>query len=215
MNVKWFTFKGTMLLIALLCILPTQAQEEQYDKRVHRYRKHWSNLIPTHTKLQYAGNMGFMSFGFGWDYGKHNQWETDVLFGYLPRYQSHENKLTFTLKQNFIPWSCQIKKSNFSLEPLATGMYLNTVLGDEFWVREPDRYPEGYYGFSSRIRIHAYIGQRFTYELNRQKQYKAKAITLYYELSTCDLYLISAIGNKYLKPSDYLSLSFGIKFQLL
>ena len=42
-------------------------------------------LIPTHTKSQFAGNMGLLSFGTGWDYGRRNQWETDVFFGVLPR----------------------------------------------------------------------------------------------------------------------------------
>ena len=41
----------------------------RYDKRIHRYRKHWESLIPTHTKLQFAGNMGLLSLGTGWDYG--------------------------------------------------------------------------------------------------------------------------------------------------
>jgi hypothetical protein len=43
----------------------------------------------------------------------------------------------------------------------------------------------------------------------------AKQVSLFYELSTCDLYLVSAATNSYLKPKDYLSLSFGLKLQLL
>ena len=114
-----------------------------YDRRVRRYRRHWAALIPTHTKLQFAGNMGLLSFGFGWDYGKRNQWETDLLFGFVPKYESDKAKATFTLKQNYIPWSLQIKESRFSAEPLACGLYFNTVFGDEFWVSEPERYPKG------------------------------------------------------------------------
>ena len=38
-------------------------RSSRYDKRVHRYRKHWESLIPTHTKLQFAGNMGLLSLG--------------------------------------------------------------------------------------------------------------------------------------------------------
>ncbi|WP_294617552.1 hypothetical protein [uncultured Bacteroides sp.] len=187
----------------------------RYDRRVHRYRKQWDALIPTHTKLQFAGNMGLLSFGTGWDYGKRNQWETDVFLGILPKYQSDCAKLTFTLKQNYIPWSLQIKESRFSAEPLACGMYFNTVFGDDFWVNEPDRYPKGYYGFSSKVRIHAFLGQRITYDIDPHRRFTAKALTLFYELSTCDLYIVSAFTNKYLKPKDYLSLSFGLKLQLL
>ena len=45
-------------------------RHHKYDKRVHRYRRAWEALIPTHTKLQYAGGMGLLSWGIGWDYGK-------------------------------------------------------------------------------------------------------------------------------------------------
>lgn len=190
-------------------------QPSRYDIRVHRYRKHWEVLIPTHTKIQFAGNMGLISFGTGWDYGKHNQWETDIFFGVLPKYQSSRTKLTFTLKQNYIPWSLQIKESRFSAEPLTCGMYFNTVFGNEFWVNEPERYPKGYYGFSSKVRIHAFLGQRLTYDIDPRRRFTAKAITLFYEVSTCDLYIVSAFTNKYLKPRDYLCLSFGVKLQLL
>lgn len=186
-----------------------------YDRRVRRYRRHWAALIPTHTKLQFAGNMGLLSFGFGWDYGKRNQWETDLLFGFVPKYESDKAKATFTLKQNYIPWSLQIKESRFSAEPLACGLYFNTVFGDEFWVSEPERYPKGYYGFSSKVRIHIFLGQRLTYDIDPKRRFTAKALTLFYELSTCDLYLISAATNRYLRPRDYLSLSFGVKIQLL
>ena len=44
-------------------------------------------MIPTHTKLQYAGGMGLLSWGIGWDYGKRGQWETDLLLvGLMRRY---------------------------------------------------------------------------------------------------------------------------------
>ena len=97
-------------------------------------------LIGKHDRIRTA------PLGTGWDYGKRNQWETDIFLGVLPKYQSDCTKLTFTLKQNYIPWSLQIKESRFSAEPLTCGMYFNTVFGDEFWVNEPDRYPKGYYG---------------------------------------------------------------------
>lgn len=196
-------------------IMITPTRHNRYDRRVHRYRKHWEALIPTHTKIQFAGNMGLLSFGTGWDYGKHNQWETDFFLGVLPKYQSERTKMTFTLKQNYIPWSLQIKESRFSAEPLTCGMYLNTIFGDEFWTHEPDRYPKGYYGFSSKVRFHIFLGQRITYDIDPKRRFTAKAITFFYELSTCDLYVISAATNKYLKPKDYLSLSFGLKLQLL
>ena len=190
------------------------ARQMRYNRRVERFYRNWNRIIPSYAKLQYAGNMGLLSFGTGWDYGKHNQWETDLFLGFLPKYSSKKAKITMTLKQNYIPWNIPLKKG-FSVDPLACGLYLNTVFGDQFWVHEPDRYPKGYYGFSSKIRIHIYLGQRLTYNIPAHYRFFARGITFFYELSTCDLYLISAATNRYLKPKDYLSLSFGLKFQWL
>lgn len=100
------------LITAPDTIQHTSSPHNRYDKRVHRYRKHWEKLIPTYSKLQFAGNMGLLSVGTGWDYGKRDQWETDIFLGFLPKYQSDKAKLTFTLKQNYIPWSLPIKTAS-------------------------------------------------------------------------------------------------------
>lgn len=36
-----------------------------YEKRVLKYMASWNKLIPSYTKLQYAGNMGLISGGIG------------------------------------------------------------------------------------------------------------------------------------------------------
>ena len=156
-------------------------RHHKYDKRVHRYRRAWEALIPTHTKLQYAGGMGLLSWGIGWDYGKRGQWETDLLLGFIPRYSSK---------------------------------HFNTVFSDDFWTSEPERYPRGYYGFSTRIRTHIFLGQRVRFDVPEKYRKFSKSITAFYEISTCDLYVVSAFNNSYLKPDDYLRLSFGLKFQI-
>ena len=186
----------------------------RYMRNSLRARQRWERLIPTYSKIQYAGNMGLLSFGTGWDYGKRNQWETDFFLGFVPKYSSKKTKITMTLKQNFIPWDITLGKG-FILEPLTCGMYVNTVFGSQFWVSEPDRYPKGYYGFSSKVRFHVFAGQRLEYDIPSHRRLFARSVTVFYEISTCDLYLISAVQNSYLRPRDYLSLSFGLKFQWL
>ncbi len=233
MIMRRWSFKGMALGVALaasaFCVqaqetvaYPYTLQEDsvwasdpaprRYDKRVHRYRRAWEALMPTHTKIQMYGGMGLVSLGTGWDYGKRGQWETDVLLGIIPRYSSQSAKVTLTLKENYIPWSVWLGKG-FSLEPLSAGLYFNTVFSKEFWTREPDRYPRGYYGFSTRIRTHIYLGQRIRMDVPERYRMFSKSVTFFYELSTCDLYIVSAFTN-HLKPRDYLRLSFGLKFQI-
>lgn len=96
----------------VLPVIPKAVKRTGYDNRVHRFRKNWERIIPTHAKIQYAGNMGLLSFGTGWDYGKRNQWETDILLGFIPKYSSKKTKVTMTLKQNYMPWSINIGKDS-------------------------------------------------------------------------------------------------------
>lgn len=201
------------IIIFLFSNLAAIAQNG-YERRVEKYQSRWDKLIPSHSKIQFAGGMGLLSAGVGWDYGKNNQWETDVMLGYLPKYSTKTSKVTFTVKQNFIPWRKQLNKS-FSIDPLACGLYVNTILNGDFWVSEPDKYPNGYYSFSTKMRFNIFVGQRITIHIPPEKRFLANSMSLFYEISSNDLYIVSAFTNGYLKPKDYLRLSFGIKLQLL
>ena len=75
--------------------------------------------------------MGIISLGIGWEYGKRRQWETQLLFGYIPKFSSDDEKFTMTLKENFIPWRRNIGKG-WWFEPLECSLYFNTVFGHDF-----------------------------------------------------------------------------------
>ena len=186
----------------------------RYDRRVHRYRLQWQSLIPTQTVVQFAGNMGLLSFGVGWEYGRHKQWETHLLFGFLPRYGSDRAKVTMTLKENFIPWSIYLKRG-WAVEPLSVGLYFNTVFGPEFWRSLPARYPDSYYPFlSTKVRVNVFAGQRVELVLPSNRRKFVKSITAFYELSTCDLYLRALVQDGSVSLCDIFGLSLGLKFQL-
>lgn len=219
MNASRCVFRA--LLLAACCCLAgvsraqgTAAPEAslRLDDREHCGYAGWERTVPTHVKVQYAGGMGFLSAGIGWDYGRKCRWETDVLIGFLPKAYSDRTHATLTLRQNYIPWSIRCC-DRFAVEPFACGIYLNLISGEDYWVREPDRYPSArYYGFTSRLRAHLYVGQRFTYYLKNDSL--LRHITLYYELSANDLDIIAKCGNKSLALSDIVFFSVGIKLQL-
>ena len=198
--------------LSLLSLNGYADETSPYKKRVASYQQLWESLIPTYSKIQYAGGMGLVNIGVGWSYGKNQHWETDVFIGFIPRYSSDNSKFTMTLKQNFIPWEKEIG-NRFTFEPLTCGLYFNTVFSDEFWTKEPDRYPKGYYGFSTRVRTHVFVGQRLRFNIPDKKRFFSRSITAFYEISTCDLYVASAFTN-HLNPDDYLRLSFGLKFDI-
>lgn len=193
---------------------PTDSLEavplRKWDKRIHQKYEGWERLRPTHVKYQYAGGMGVSAFGIGWDYGKRRQWETDFLVGFLPSKYADKFRLTFTVKQNYIPWSMSFDE-HWALEPFYCGLYVTTIAGEEFWKQEPGRYPNRYYNFSTKLRPYIFIGQRINLNLDNNL---VKHISLFYEISSCELYIISKITNSSLKMKDILRFSFGAKIQL-
>lgn len=196
-------------------IVTEQASPSRYDQRVHRYRRHWGAIIPTQVIIQNAGNMGYMSLGIGWDYGRRRQWETHLLWGFIPKYDSPRPKMTMTVKETYIPFSVYLG-SDFALEPLSTGLYVNTVYGHEFWRSQPGRYPVKYYeALSTKFRINAFLGQRLTMRVPNNRRLFVKSISAFYELSACDLYVRAMFQDSSIKLWDILALSLGLKLQLL
>ncbi len=181
------------------------------------YRKQWNKLIPSYSKIQIAGGIGRVAIGPGWDYGRKSQWETDFLIGYLPKYKSKYWKITLTLKQNYIPWQIPLGNTPLTFSPLSCGIYGCLLIGggENFWIKEPPRYPDrSYYRFPTRIRGHIFLGERFTLNIKHGMSRTHKSIAFYYEICTHDLALISLCTNKYLSLKDALSLAFGVKLQL-
>lgn len=200
-------------------------RETVYEKRAEKRRRQWAKLIPTQFVVQNAGNMGVVSAGVGWNYA-HNKLETHILFGYIPPHQSTRGKLTMTIKENYIPWDLPLTKehsgnskplqSGWSICPVTASLYINTVYGHEFWKSQPNRYPNKYYDFmSTKFRLNAAVGQRITWQIPRNKRKHAKSISLFYEVSSCDLYIRAKFVDNRVPLNDILGLSLGIKLQTL
>jgi len=186
-----------------------------YDRHVYKAHKRWASLIPRQFLIQNAGNMGLLSAGIGWEYGRRKQWETQLLVGFIPRHQTSRGKVTFTVKENFIPWSIDLQKG-WSVKPLSASLYVNTVSGHEFWKSQPGRYPDKYYEFmSTKLRLNVAFGQQITWQIPDKKRKRAKSITFFYEVSSCDLYIRSKILDNSVPLKDILGLSLGIKLQAL
>lgn len=226
MAMKWNTLLINMALLA--CSIHASADDSinvqqnlpnVYEQHMQRMKNNWASLIPTHFVIQNAGNMGVFSVGLGWSYGKRHQWETDLLFGYIPKHDSSRGKLTSTIKGNYIPWSICMNphgdwttKGKWNFEPLTTSLYINTVYGHEFWKTQPGRYPDKYYEFmSTKFRLNIAIGQRLTLVIPKNKRRLHNRVSLFYEVGTCDLYVRSMFQTN-IPLKDILGLSIGLKF---
>lgn len=188
-------------------------ENAKQQKRKDRYIRHWASLIPNKFSLQYAGDIGFLSLGLGWDYGRHNQWETHIFMGYVPENHTQDGFWSFTLKEVYIPWRIKFHEK-FCLEPFYCTLFMNSVLNSDFWTKEPDRYPKGYYGFSSKIRFHLGFGQRITVNIPTARRFFADRFSLYYGVSTCDLYVRQKFLNSNVPLKDIICLTVGVQYTI-
>ncbi len=184
-------------------------QSYEYHQRLLRRQRQWDKLIPNLFTLQYAGDIGTISMGFGWDYGPKDKWETHVLLGYITPRRAYRHYWTLTFREIYNPWQLRLH-DNWSITPLSVNISINSILHSDFWTSEPDRYPHGYYGFSSRIRFHLGLGQRFSFHLPEEKRFLSSKISLYYEVSTCDLYVRQKFLNKDIPLKEIIALAVGV-----
>lgn len=185
----------------------------RYEQIHSRRMRYWAKLLPDQATLQYAGSIGLLSIGPGWHYGRNDHWETDLLFGFLPRYQADHAKFTFTVKERYVPWHCRLS-SCYVLQPLTAGFFFNTISSDDFWRKQPDKYPSNYYWFSTRIRTNIFLGQRIRYDIPSAYRRLHSSVSAYYEISTCDLYVLSKIHNREYPWRYVFSLAFGLKWEM-
>lgn len=193
---------------------PRKGTLEYYEYKVNAYHQFWRSLIPNQARFQFAGSVGMLNLGLGWHYGgkERRRWETDFMFGLVLKNNNPKNYTTFTLRQSYVPFRIPLFW-HFSYEPLSTGLMLNFISGEEFWVREPSKYPQRYYGFPTAVRAHVFMGQRIRWEIPRSKRMYVKAVSLCYDLSACDLNIASYATNSFIPLRDILSLSLGIKVE--
>ena len=187
-----------------------------YRDRVSRYKREWARLVPNQMALQFAGSIGMFSIGAGWHYGRGDHWETEILFGFLPRTNGSPHHYTLTAKQRYVPWHIPLsaRSQRWVFEPLTAGLFINTIFGEGFWRHAPSKYTKGYYGFNTKLRYNIFVGQRIRFNIPQRHRFFARSISFYYELSTCDLYLVSAIPNQQVTAADILSLALGLRVEL-
>ena len=207
--------RSDRLVLTLLFLLLTAGgmlRAQGYDSRRERYEDKWMKAIPNLYIAQYAGNIGFVSVGVGWDYGKNDRWETQLLLGYLPDGVMSESMWTSTLRQNLVPWQVGCSRL-VTITPAVFTFSVNTVFNNEFWFTESERYPGDYYRFSSKLRAQIGIGGRINLHFTDIKRKETDRISLFYDLSTYDLAIISYFPNHNLRFSDILALGIGVQYR--
>ncbi len=175
--------------------------------------ENWSKFSkmarPTIFQMQYAGNMGLTSFGFGRTFNK-NKNEALLIYGVLPEQingvgaRTLSLKLTGRITQSAISKTCNLKTY--------TGIAILRNFTNNAHLNFPDFYPDSYYDFPTALHAAPSIGSSIAWS-QKDNDKPNTNYTLFTEFSTIDYYLINFFRNKNMKFTDLWNFSFGISWK--
>ncbi len=166
-----------------------------------RIRPKW--FIPDYLKLQYAGLLGFVSVGAGYNFTP--RYDGTLYFGVLSETfgGSSVNVQTLSYKSS---WGLFRPGLLGPITPKA-GASLNWGYTNNTFRRLPEHYPEKYY-FQNRLHIAPFYGAEWKREFAAESS--ISAIGLYAEMSTLDAYLLEFFRTKYVTIDKIWNLALGI-----
>ena len=177
-------------------------------KASYSQEKHW--ISPDFVQLQYAGSIGYLSAGAGYDVFK-NKWRLSFNFGHVPQSRGGVMNI-FSTRLMWVPKVYQLSEKT-TLTPYDIGLMISYHLGSDFRSRWPEhRYPENYYWWQTSFRFHLNWQPGVTFKLREHTMFKA--VTPYLDVNTNELYLVSYIQNRHaLSFHDIIRLGIGARFR--
>ena len=162
------------------------------------------NWYPDYAKFQFAGNIGFLSAGFGYQF-LNNRLYSEILYGYVPASISNAETIhTITIKNTFPIINKTIK--DIIISPI-TGFTASFETGNNSFLKLPDKYPEGYY-ITNAFHFTFFIGSNIHKNFTDSKILKGTDI--YFELGSVESYLLYAFLSKEVKLNHIFSSAIGI-----
>lgn len=189
--------RNTFTLFAILFLTNVFANDTTLIKV-----KGW--YVPDYTKVQFAGNIGLLSVGFGYQF-LNNHLYSELLYGYVPASVSKAEAIhTITIKNTFPILNKEFK--TITLSPI-TGFTASFETGNNSFLKLPEKYPSDYYG-TNAFHFTFFIGAKAHKALIKNST--IKGVDLYFEFGSVDTYLWYAIIEKEVKINQIFSSAIGI-----
>jgi hypothetical protein len=160
--------------------------------------------VPDYTKVQFAGNIGLVSVGFGYQF-LNNHLYSELLYGYVPASISKAEVIhTITIKNTFPILNKEYKA--ITLSPI-TGFTASFETGNNSFLKLHNKYPSGYYG-TNAFHLTLFIGAKAHKDF--MKNSTIKGVDLYFEVGSVDTYIWYVITEKEVQINQIFSSAIGI-----
>jgi hypothetical protein len=164
-------------------------------------------IYPDHYKIQFAGGIGFVSGGLGYDFFKERV-DITYFYGYVPEWYSKEDLHSVSLQLSGKPFRIELN-NKLEYYPLNIGIFLHHTFGSEYYITLPDHYPEDYYWWSPGRTGGLFLEGQLNYQF-KEPDHVFSEIGFYYRIVTRGVYLTSKISNTSIPIEDIFSLGLGI-----
>lgn len=190
-------YRHHILLIIIFCSTGTLAQKSRW-------------YVPDFKTLQVGGSIGYISVGAGHSIMKEKA-RVSLHYGMMPSDKGGQFHIA-TGKFFYSPIQWKVG-NHVQINPIDVGAFISYHFGSEFNTRWPrQRYPRGYYSWSTAWRFHAGIENSVTLLPNRSI---FRSVTVYSEFNTNELYAVSYILNtESLTLREVIKLGVGVRFSL-
>ena len=160
-------------------------------------------IVPDQLKLQYAGSIGFISAGAGYEWAK-QKINGDLYYGFVPAGVGGVDIHTITTKFTWLPLSKTLD-NHIKIDFLTAGILINYAFGKRYHLFSDTKNTFVYYGFPTAAHFAIFEGGGIS---------KGK-FGLYYELGITDKNIASFISNTKAIPFfEIVNIGLGAKYSL-
>lgn len=193
------------ILMGLLLILFTGAFGNPADSARSRG---W--YVPHYLPIQFAGNIGFLSLGAGYN-SNHKNYQLSILYGHVPSSLAHSDIHTLTVKNSF-PLAWYPMRGNKTLIPYV-GLGLTVEVGGNAFFKMPAHFPESYYDFPKNLHLIAYGGATVQHIFQDDYVF-LRGVEFFLEGGTIDAYLWYKTISSQIRFHQIFSLALGVNLLL-
>jgi hypothetical protein len=163
--------------------------------------------IPDYVKMQFAGNIGVVSVGAGYQLFDKVLY-SELLYGYVPESVSKAAKIHLITIKNTFPIFRKEIGNNLTIMPIA-GFTTTIDIGTTTFTTLPSKYPDDYY-IPTAFHFTLFGGVMIHKDFINPKI--INGVDFYVEMGTVETYLWYGITSKEVGLSDIFSTSFGLNF---
>lgn len=179
---------------------------------LHVNAQRFKFLIPDQAIVQYAGSIGYVSGGVGYEIFGNKRGNIDLLYGFVPGSKGGVLHIA-TAKFAYKPWAIALKEWG-KIYPFNPGAFVTYTFHKDLSFKFPSgQYAHDYYYWSEALRPHLSFNTEIA--LNAAKLMPntgIKALGLYIEANTNDYYLINYLQNtSTLTVDDIFQLGIGMR----